>query len=250
MSCALSTAEKAGRDRLEQELPAPGPQQHTREERRRPAVARRTPGRGAHYRARRGRRPAARGTRRRPRARRPPSRAGVRGRGLLADPDAQQYPDRLEPVSPRDLLPLRVRPAVIRDRQLIDAELPLADLRGDLRLDREVVLAEVEAAEHVAAEGLVPGLSRLSVVLQRRPVSRERNRLPTSARRGRRAAACHPTGASRDDIRAPALDRLHERGDVGRVVSMSASWMTAISPSIRGIAARIAAPLPCSPAGR
>jgi hypothetical protein len=64
----------------------------------------------------------------------------------------------MDPVAPRDLLALAVLAAVVRDRQLVDPQLALADLCGDLRLDREIVLAKDERAEDVRAEDLVAGL--------------------------------------------------------------------------------------------
>src|SRR5207253_1043350 len=72
--------------------------------------------------------------------------------------DAHEHADGLEAVPPRDLLPLRVGAAVVRDRQLVHAQLAFADLGGDLRLDAEVVLVEIEGAQHVAAERLVARL--------------------------------------------------------------------------------------------
>src|SRR5439155_4711561 len=90
-----------------------------------------------------------------PRARR---RRPRRRRRSAEQTDAQEHADRLEAIPPRDLLPLCVGAAVIRDRQLVDAELALADLGGDLRLDAEVVLTQVERAQDLGAERLVARL--------------------------------------------------------------------------------------------
>ena len=57
----------------------------------------------------------------------------------VRDPDAQQHPDGAKAVAPGDLLPLLVAAAVVGDRQLVDPQLALADLAGDLGLDPEVV---------------------------------------------------------------------------------------------------------------
>src|SRR5687768_14249071 len=60
-----------------------------------------------------------------------------RARAVASSPDEadpQQDDDRLEPVPPRDLLALRIRAAVVGDRQLVDAEVLPADLGRDLRL--------------------------------------------------------------------------------------------------------------------
>src|SRR5713101_8831604 len=81
-----------------------------------------------------------------------------RGGCSSGDSDPQQYPDRAEPVAPRDLLALLVRATVIGDRQLVDPELALADLGRDLRLDPELVLAQVERAQHLRTKSLVAGL--------------------------------------------------------------------------------------------
>src|SRR6266566_875090 len=72
--------------------------------------------------------------------------------------DAQEDADRLEAVPPCDLLPLCVGAAVVGNRKLVNAQLPLADLRRDLRFDAEVVLAEVERAQDLRAESLIAGL--------------------------------------------------------------------------------------------
>src|SRR5581483_11596441 len=71
---------------------------------------------------------------------------------------AEEDPERLEAVAPGDLLPFRIRAAVVGDRKLVDPQPALADLARQLRLDRESVLPEVERAEDVAAERLVARL--------------------------------------------------------------------------------------------
>src|SRR5690348_9624104 len=71
---------------------------------------------------------------------------------------AEENANRLEAVPPRDLLPLCVGAAVVGNRQLVHAELALADLRRDLRLDCEVALTQVERAKDLRAEGLVARL--------------------------------------------------------------------------------------------
>src|SRR5437763_909301 len=85
-------------------------------------------------------------------------------------PDAQQHPDRAEPVAPGNVLALGERASVVRDRQLVDPEPALADLRRDLRLDPEPVLTQVERPQDVGAERLVPRLH----VGQRRVVEQGR----------------------------------------------------------------------------
>src|SRR2546421_5873145 len=71
--------------------------------------------------------------------------------------DAQKDADRLEAVPPCDLLPLCIGATVVGDRKLVHTQLPLTDLRRDLRLDAEVVLAEIERAQNLRAERLVAG---------------------------------------------------------------------------------------------
>src|SRR5207302_6830020 len=90
---------------------------------------------------------------------------------LAVQPHREEHVQRLEPVAPGDLLALRVRAAVVGDRELVDPQTAEADLRGDLRLDPEAVLAQVERAQNVDPERLVPGLH----VVQRRVVEHVRH---------------------------------------------------------------------------
>src|SRR5205085_3528573 len=88
-------------------------------------------------------------------ARRPVNRViGLIRRGTLASPAAKAHPqqghDRRRPVPPGDLLPLVGRPAVVRDRQLVEPQLAGQHLARDLRLDPEVVPAQPEAPHHFA----------------------------------------------------------------------------------------------------
>src|SRR5262249_54383216 len=67
--------------------------------------------------------------------------------GSAREADSEQHVDRAEPVAPGDLLALVVAAAVVRDRQLVDPQVALADLARDLGLDAEAVLTQVERAE-------------------------------------------------------------------------------------------------------
>src|SRR5687768_18540421 len=66
------------------------------------------------------------------------SRAGAEA-GSLAEPIFQQHPERDEAVAPGNLLAFVVAPAVVGDWHLVNPELPLEDLRGELGLDAEAV---------------------------------------------------------------------------------------------------------------
>src|SRR6478672_12447770 len=72
--------------------------------------------------------------------------------------DAEKDAHRLEAVPPCDLLPLCVGAAVVSNRKLVDAQLLLADLRCDLGLDAEIVLAKIKRAQNLGAEGFVARL--------------------------------------------------------------------------------------------
>ena len=97
--------------------------------------------------------------------------------------------------------------------------LRLADLAGDLRLDPEVVLAQVERAEHVGAKRLVAGLHVGERRVEEDVREQREERLPTRCQK--RYARCgRPPREPRaeDDVGDAALDRLDQRGHVGRVV--------------------------------
>ena len=55
----------------------------------------------------------------------------------LPKPKLQHRPDGGHGVAKPDLLPFLVGPAVVGDRDLVNAIAPAGDLRGDLRLDAE-----------------------------------------------------------------------------------------------------------------
>src|ERR1700688_2313420 len=97
-----------------------------------------------------------RGPRRSPRAR-PMSRASV-GPSSPQDPHPKQDPDGAKTVTPGDLLAFLVAAAVVGDGELVDTQLAPAHLARDLRLDPELVLAQVERHDHLAAKRLVARL--------------------------------------------------------------------------------------------
>src|SRR5919199_5462944 len=139
--------------------------------------------------------------------------------GSATKPDDDERLDRLQPVLPGDLLALGVGASVVGDRHLVDTELAGADLAGDLRLDREVVLRQGQRAQDVDPEGLVPGLH----VRERRVEEdvRQQAEGPVPDQVPEEVRALRPTaGEPRpvDDVGDAADDRLDENRDVGRVV--------------------------------
>src|SRR5262249_5491747 len=77
-----------------------------------------------------------------------------------AAPDAVLYDgvDGAHAVLPADLLPLFVGPAAVADRTLVDAQLHLGHLGGQLGLDAEAVLLDDDRLGDLAREGLVADL--------------------------------------------------------------------------------------------
>ena len=84
--------------------------------------------------------------------RRPPC-AGVTRARELGD-----APHRPHAVAPADLLALGVGAAVVADAHLVDPAAGPGHLGGDLGLEAEAVLLDVDRLDHLAAEGLVAGL--------------------------------------------------------------------------------------------
>ncbi len=62
----------------------------------------------------------------------------------VPEPDIEQDGNRLDAITPGDLLALRIRPTVVRDWNLVDTKLLLAQLRGYFGLDSKIVAAQVE----------------------------------------------------------------------------------------------------------
>src|SRR5262245_2786990 len=65
--------------------------------------------------------------------------AAEAGARSFSEPIFDQHPQRDDSVAPRDLLPVFVATAVVRDRHLVDAVPALEHLRGDLGLDAKTV---------------------------------------------------------------------------------------------------------------
>src|SRR5205823_4391824 len=74
---------------------------------------------------------------------------------LVVEPHREENPHGFDAVAPRDLLSLRVRPPVVRDRKLVHAQLSFRDLRRNLGLDRKIVLPQVQRTQNVRTESLV-----------------------------------------------------------------------------------------------
>src|SRR5437773_12358579 len=106
--------------------------------------------------------------RRRTRSSPPPRRADARDRAArsrstagtrsLAEPVPDEDPERDDPVAPPDLLPFLVPPAIVRDRNLVDAVAALENLCRQLGLDAEAVRPQRHRPEHVRPHHLVAGL--------------------------------------------------------------------------------------------
>ena len=107
----------------------------------------------------RGRRRARRRSRRTPPAR---CCGRARGRALAQAPPRRRVPhdavDRADAVLPPDLLALGVRAARVRDADLVDPPARGRDLRGDLGLEPEAVLLDLDRLDHLTPERLVTGL--------------------------------------------------------------------------------------------
>ena len=87
----------------------------------------------------------------------------VRGAGRqpfasIEQPEAEDVIDRGDAILPSNLLPLGIGPAMIGDRDLIDAAVKLRHLHGQLRLDAEPIRHEAKVLEHFGSEDLVPDL--------------------------------------------------------------------------------------------
>src|SRR5574337_299421 len=76
----------------------------------------------------------------------------------LKKPEPDDVIERGQAILPGDLLPLGIGPAVIGDRDLIDATVKLRHLHGQLRLDAESIRFEPQPLEDFGSEDLVPDL--------------------------------------------------------------------------------------------
>src|SRR5262249_61078722 len=86
-------------------------------------------------------------------ARRAPLRESLPFHGVLGD-----GVEGAHAVLPADLLPLLVGAPVIADGHLEDAGTGARHLGGDLRLEAEAILLDLQRLDELAAEGLVAGL--------------------------------------------------------------------------------------------
>jgi hypothetical protein len=86
-------------------------------------------------------------------------RAEMSASGARSGPRVlQDAPEGANSVLPRDLLALLVRPAGVRDPDLVDPAAKARDLRDDLGLEAEAVLLERDLPEHLPRERLVAAL--------------------------------------------------------------------------------------------
>src|ERR1022692_3761623 len=86
---------------------------------------------------------------------------GLATASALAGPPDAVLDDRVDganPVLPADLLPLVVGPPRVADGDLVDAQPHLGDLGGQLGLDAEPALLDVDRLDDLGAEGLVADL--------------------------------------------------------------------------------------------
>src|SRR4051794_16944004 len=81
------------------------------------------------------------------------TRAGSVGKAELG-----KRPQRRETVAPSDLLALVELATGVGDRDFVDADLPLQDLRGDLGLDVEAVAPQAEVGHELPVDELVTRL--------------------------------------------------------------------------------------------
>src|SRR5437899_1603547 len=68
---------------------------------------------------------------------------------LVDEPVLHQRPQRRKPVPPRDLLPFRVVPPLVRDRDLVHPRAALEELGRDLGLDAEPFAAQGQRLQAV-----------------------------------------------------------------------------------------------------
>src|SRR5574341_180384 len=76
----------------------------------------------------------------------------------VEQPEAEDAVEGDDAVPPSDLLPLGVRPAMVRDRHLVDPAAELGHLDRQLGLDPEPIRLKAETLEHVGPEDFVPDL--------------------------------------------------------------------------------------------
>src|SRR5262249_31785458 len=137
-----------------------------------------------------------------------------------AETDANEHAQRLDTVAPGDLLALRVRAAVVGDRELVDPQiLPSTQAAGDLGLDSEIVFAQLERADHLRAECLVAGLHIGERRVEEHPGDHAQE--PVSDQVPEQVGALRPAPRetrSVDDVGDALLDRLDQGRHLGRVV--------------------------------
>src|SRR5262249_32960310 len=84
--------------------------------------------------------------------------SGIGGPTSAEESEHEHAPERDETVAPVDLLALGVRPPVVGDRHLVDADAEPSRLDHELRLDVEAIRPQGKPSEHGGAERLVPPL--------------------------------------------------------------------------------------------
>jgi hypothetical protein len=133
----------------------------------------------------------------------------VRREAIVDEAVLDQRPDRRDGVLPADLLALGDAAAVIADRHFVEADVPLRQLRRQLRLDAEAIAVERRLLQDVGPDGLVAGLHvrQVDVVEDVRQPGQEvvGDAVPVeqdlALRRGREPRAEHRVGLAFEDRR-------------------------------------------------
>ena len=152
----------------------------------------------------------------------------------------------LDAVAPADVLPFGVRPAVIGDRHFVDPGARLREPRGELRLDPEPLTTEPQGSFRVSrANGLVAGLHVGQVQIVQDVREPCQDPIPEGVPIQKDPSLGARSESRTEDCICSVLhDRLQQTREIGGVILEIGVCTTAMSPVIRVIAVRMAAPSP------